>query len=577
MQVGTIRSVPTLRGVQLPHRPEATTQDRFESSSPSLRQAFEGIVHPSSQAKVTLLSDNIEAWNARWKLTESAQQSIHAQYYTWDHDIFGMAQLGQIFHKARQGVEVRLMVDAVGDTFGTRGFKSHRGGKDFLQEVVALPSAEAKVYHPHYKKIASALLNPTGLEGIAANHDKILEVDGKAASVGGRNTGHHYFLHAKDDPKAWRDVDVLVRGEEVASELRQAVDEEFDKGWIHHTVQPDLLGNWKKRDAELLGAHAMMDLWLKAPVPSDSEKAQLREQESVREERAQDLVVQATSRLRGEGFDRKLSGREQKALQEMALELVAYPELCGSYHKKAGREIEAQVKVVDSHSAVGAGRNEINQALLGLIAGAQERIRIQTPYYVLTDPVIDALQKAGERGVDIQIATNSPSNTDSFFTQVFFLNDWKKSLATIPNLDLYAATGERKHHAKMALFDEDVAVVGTYNLDLVSAEVNGEVGAVMWSKEMVKEVDRSMDQDFSDPTLGFVQYEIARNPAGQAVDAAGNRVLDDQGNLIGEPQRVFGPEEHVDPEVLAKYDKKIRRWNWSRKHLPQFESLRRFV
>lgn len=572
MQVGSIRHLPSVRSVPIARISESP--DRFDSS---LRQAFDSIVKPVSQAEVTLLSDNIEAWNARWKLMESAQTSIHAQYYTWDKDIFGMAQLGQIFHKASQGVQVRLMVDAVGDTFGTRGFKSHRGGKDFLQEVVALPNAEARVYHPHYKKIASALLHPTGLEGIAANHDKILEVDGKAASVGGRNTGHHYFLHANDDPKAWRDVDVLVRGEQVASELRQAVDEEFDQGWVHHKVQPDLFGNWKKRDAELLAARALMDLWLKAPVLSHSEKEALREHASVREQHAQELVAQASRRLTEEGFERKLSGREGKAVREMALELVAYPELRGSYHKKAGAEIGAKVKVIDSHSAVGAGRNEMNEALLGLIAGAQERIRIQTPYYVLTDSVIDALQEAGQRGVEIQIATNSPSNTDSFFTQVFFLNDWKKSLATIPNLDLYAATGDRKHHAKMALFDDDVAVVGTYNLDLVSAEVNGEVGAVMWSKEMVKEVDRSMDQDFSDPTLGFVRYEIARNSAGQPVDAAGKQVLDDQGNLIGDPQRVFGPEEHVDFEVLAKYDKRIRRWNWSRKHLPQFESLRRFV
>ena len=31
-------------------------------------------------------------------------------------------------------------------------------------------------------KLASALFHPTGFQGLAANHDKILEVDGKAGT-----------------------------------------------------------------------------------------------------------------------------------------------------------------------------------------------------------------------------------------------------------------------------------------------------------------------------------------------------------------------------------------------------------
>jgi hypothetical protein len=45
----------------------------------------------------------------------------------------------------------------------------------------------------------------------------------------------------------------------------------------------------------------------------------------------------------------------------------------------------------------------------------------------------------------------------------------------------------------------------------------------------------------------------------------------------GQIQTVFGPESHLKKSALKKYDKKVKRWNWLRKHVPQFRELRRFV
>lgn len=568
-----IQRVPTsarpVRRLPAEASPEVKPED-------SLRDAFERIAPSAHETDVTMLSDNLQAWNARWKLLESATDCIDAQYYTWDHDVFGKAQLGHVYYKALQGLEVRVQVDAVGDTYGQRGFKSHRGGKDYLQELVRLPNAQAKVYHPHYQKPLSFLLHPLGYEGLAANHDKILAVDGRAASVGGRNTSNCYFLHPNDDPTAWRDGDVLLQGKEATRELVDAFEAEFQHDAVLDTVRPDLLGNWVKRDAELLGAYALMDHWLKASPLSAAEKQALREPGPAREKATEELLGAACARLPELGLERAPGGREKKALRKLAAELVTYPELRGTYREQPEPSTRSSVKIIDKTSALG-DVDEMNEALLGLIDGAQKKLLIQTPYYVLTDPVIDALKEAGERGVSIKIATNSPSNTDSFFTQVFFLNDWKKSLATIPNMELWAATGQRKHHAKMAVVDDEVAVVGTYNLDLVSARINGEVAAVVWSDKFAHTVTQAIEKDFQDPTVGYAQYRIARDSEGQAVDAAGQTVLDASGKFVGEPQALFGPENHVDPETLHKYDKKIRHWNWARKHIPQFNSLRRFV
>jgi len=560
-----------VRTAAAPPAPAPPPPDRFELSP--LREAFEAIPTPSATTGIRNLDANVEAWNARWKLLESAQDTIHAQYYTWDHDVFGKAQLGHVFLRARQGADVKIMVDAVGDTFGTRGFKSHIGGQDYLQEVAALPNVEAKVYHPHYKKLANAVLHPLGMEAIAANHDKFLEVDGRAGVTGGRNTGACYFVHEADDPEAWRDADVQLEGRQAAGELRQAFYAEWDQLLIHHKVRPDLLGNWRKRDVELLGAYALMDAWLKGEPLSQESKAALRTSEDERKRTASEMVAAALQELPQLGLTRKPEKRELAALQQMAQDLARYPELRGSYAQPLPASQAAEVKVIDKTSAL-ADLDEINGSLLGLVNGAQKSIVIQTPYYVLTDKVIDALQAADARGVDIKIATNSPSNTDSYFTQAFFLNDWEKSMATIPGMELYAATGQRKAHGKRAVIDGEVAVVGTYNLDLVSARVNGEIGAVVWSRDFASEVIEAIEADF--PRVGYTEYQIARDANGNGVDAEGRPVLLD-GELVGKPAALFGPENHVDPAELKSYEKRIRRWNWAREHVPQLAPLRRFA
>lgn len=534
-------------------------RDEFQKSD-SLSEAFERIPSPVSKVKARLLSDNFEAWNQRWKLIESADTDINSTYYTWDNDVFGRALLGHIFHKARQGVNVRMMVDAVGDPVGKRGMKAKWGGQDYLQELVALPNAEARVYHPHYKKPFSAILHPTGLEGIAANHDKILEVDGEAAITGGRNIGHHYYIHPNDEPTAWRDVDLMLEGQGAALELRQAIEDEYSLALLHHSVKPDLFGNWKRRDLELLGDYALMDLWLKGQGASD----------------APSLVAQALSCLPGLGVSREPNQREREHLLKSAEELVHNQELRGSYKQPSSPQHEVEAKVIDRVSAANPkGIDEMNATFLALAQNATREIDIQSPYFVLTDPILDAMKEASDRGVKIRVATNTPSSSDSFFTQVFLLNDWKKILATIPNLELYGATGERKHHGKVAVFDDQVSIVGTYNLDLISGHANGEVAAVIDSPEFAAELSDSIVADYADATIGYQQYKIAWNSEGQPIDLHGRSVLDVQGRLIGEPLAVFGPENHCTPDQLQPYDKRIKRWNWMRRHLPQLKSLRR--
>ena len=545
--------------------------------APTLREAFDKIHNSGGVAKARLLDDNAESWNARWKVLESAKDTINTQYFCWDHDIFGKAMLGHIFKKASQeGVKTRIMVDATGDTLGTRGFKAHIGGRDYLQEVTALPNAEAKVYHPHYKKLIDGLLHPGKNYSAASNHDKILEVDGERAITGGRNIGYEYYVDPKDFKGAWRDTDVYIEGASSAHALRDAFEVEYGAPWINEKVRPDFLGNWVKRDVELLGAYAIMDDWLKGEAMSDGDKEKLRTNPEFQAEVSEQVYQQALKRLPEVGAAREPGRREQKRLKELAAEMIRFPELRGTYNAAESDLHDAEVKILDRTSVVSTAQDQMGQQLVNLARSAQNKILIENPYIVLTKNLLKELQDAGKRGVEIQLGTNSPSSTDSDVTQAFFLEDWPKILATTPNMRLFVATGERKLHAKVGVIDDEASLVSTYNLDLLSSEVNSEVGALVWSKDFAEDTYSGFVRDFQDPRNGVSEYTILRDQNGQPIRSDGKPVLDENGELLNDPEITFGPANHLSEEMLDKYAKKTSRWNWMRKWLPNLESLETF-
>jgi phosphatidylserine/phosphatidylglycerophosphate/cardiolipin synthase-like enzyme len=91
--------------------------------------------------------------------------------------------------------------------------------------------------------------------------------------------------------------------------------------------------------------------------------------------------------------------------------------------------------------------------------------------------------------------TNSPISTDSVATQAMFYADWKRLLKEIPTLEIYVYYGQQKLHAKNFVFDGKIGLVGTYNMDYLSEEVNSEVVAAMNSHSFSTELRRGIYQD----------------------------------------------------------------------------------
>jgi phosphatidylserine/phosphatidylglycerophosphate/cardiolipin synthase-like enzyme len=295
---------------------------------------------------------------------------------------------------------------------------------------------------------------------------------------------------------------------------------------------------------ELLGAYVLMDLWLKG-------------------EPADDLVARAIARLSNEPVEREPNEREQKRLRAWAKDLAGFPTTRGSLRSFVPTEQlhSGVVKVLDRTSSVGTERDQIGESLIELALQAKKRILIENPYIVLTELMIETLEAVSQNGVEIHIGTNSPLSTDSSATQAFFLEDWPMILARVPTLRFFVATGTRKFHAKVGIIDDVLTVISTYNLDFLSAHVNSEIVAAVWSASLASETMQSFIDDRGDPTNGVLEWTIRR-------DDTGAPVLQD-----GRPVVTFGPEHHLSKSLLRRY----RRMRWLAnvwRKLPWFKPLR---
>jgi putative cardiolipin synthase len=166
---------------------------------------------------------------------------------------------------------------------------------------------------------------------------------------------------------------------------------------------------------------------------------------------------------------------------------------------------------------MGGPRNDITDQIVKYIDGCRREVLIQNPYVVLTERMFNALKRAGRRGIPIIMHTNSPASTDSLATQAMFYADWKRIFKEIPGIKIYVYKGSNKLHAKNWVFDRKIGVVGTYNLDYLSEQINSEVVAAVNSSEFSKQL---RDEIFNDINISE-QYQFSVNDKGEVESVLG--------------------------------------------------------
>lgn len=142
--------------------------------------------------------DGQSAFAAITASVESARHHVHVQSFIVQSDAFGRQFVELLASKARAGVEVRLLYDAMG---------SYRLKRQMLEGLRAA-GGRAETFLP---------LNPLRrrLQINLRNHRKILVVDGRVAFTGGLNIGREY-LGQEARYGFWRDTHMRLEGPAVA-------------------------------------------------------------------------------------------------------------------------------------------------------------------------------------------------------------------------------------------------------------------------------------------------------------------------------------------------------------------------
>jgi cardiolipin synthase len=132
----------------------------------------------------------------------------------------------------------------------------------------------------------------------------------------------------------------------------------------------------------------------------------------------------------------------------------------------------------------------IESLYFAAIAGARQRVWITTPYFVPTEPTLEALTTAALRGVDVQLIL--PVRTDSPLTDAAGTTYHDALLEAGAQVHLH---GPPMVHAKTCVVDDVLAIVGTANFDNRSFRLNFEVVAAFYGGEPVAEVARHFEAD----------------------------------------------------------------------------------
>ncbi len=147
--------------------------------------------------RITLLHNGNNAFTSLIAALQRATRSIHLEYYIFRDDRIGRAIAEILIRKARAGLEVRLIYDAVGSWHLNR--KTLRR----LHAAGVLTAAYEPIRFPWFTSRVTR-----------RNHRKIVVADGRVAYLGGINIAKYYL--DGDYMGKWRDEHLRIEGDAVA-------------------------------------------------------------------------------------------------------------------------------------------------------------------------------------------------------------------------------------------------------------------------------------------------------------------------------------------------------------------------
>jgi putative cardiolipin synthase len=414
---------------------------------------------------VYVLEDGGGSLITRAWLSEYAEKSIDIQYFIFSTDNVGLIACDYLVRAADRGVQVRIIVDDIMVEAGAH-------------EILMMDSHEnisIKVYNPGvnlgkniYSKLKKFATNFRGAN--QRMHNKTFNVDGKIVITGGRNIADEYFDY--DHEYNFRDRDVLLLGK-VAKDVGRS----FEEFWSDP---------------------------LSVAVTELVEEPEDNFADPLRFDRLHQYACNP------ENFWPQVRDRMQK-LPDAFHALQASGKLAWTDSVTFVSDVPG--KNDGSGGLKGGGLS--TDTLMSLVQKATKTIDIQSPYLITTELGRRLFRAAVNKGVKIRILTNSLASTDNLEAFSGYQRDRKKLLET--GVSIYefrpdaaerfkVMTGALQEkldfmpvfglHAKSMVIDGKTTVIGTFNLDPRSANLNTECVAIIHSRQIAEGVLKGMDEEF---------------------------------------------------------------------------------
>ena len=272
-------------------------------------------------------------------------------------------------------------------------------------------------------------INPfTMYKGMARMHDKYLIVDRQIYMLGGRNT-FNYFLGDYSDYRNY-DRDVLV--------------------------------------------------WRTTPA-AEQEKA------SVNELLAYYETVKNSGECSRSAHGKSLADRYcvKHAAERIAQDYEKYcsehEELLENYSYEDNTFPVESIALLSNPVNAGVKEPVVWHKLMSLISSAEDSVKLHTPYIICNDMMYDTLKDAAA-GKNVTVMTNSVANNGNSFGAADLEKNRDRMLDT--GVTLLEYDGGVSYHGKSMVIDDDISVVGSFNMDMRSAYLDTELMLVIKSNEL---------------------------------------------------------------------------------------------
>ena len=328
--------------------------------------------------RLEILQNGAEKFPRLFRDIMHAKCFIHMEYYIWKDDPLTREIKDLLKEKAKEGVEVRIVYDALGSFWLPEKYK-----KELRKEGIQI--------YPYFNFLAPLRWHTLNYR----NHRKLVVIDGDIGYTGGMNLSDEY-IHGGKRFRMIRDTHMRLTGQ--ATTALQSV---FATSW-YNTTKENLF----------------------------SEKY--------------------------------------------------FPKI----RQKRGIPVQLTTSGPDSEW------DSIKQLFMAMITNAQDKVYIQTPYFVPGKSVYESLKTAALSGVDVRVMmTGVPDKKIPFWSAFTYFEELLKAGVRIYQYN------KGFLHSKTINVDSQLCSIGSANLDIRSFKLDYELNTLIYDSRKAKELENDFMED----------------------------------------------------------------------------------